>query len=241
MSGAPVMGRTMSKHGFVTVVIGYRLAPATIGTYVCGGAVHCAVLHSLLFTLCALGLIIGRSLLLSFLLSLFSLLRTPPSPLTPWAFVFILMACIAVPLITIFSCLSAYRRRHRVTARHPEQARDVAQALKWVQSELKAVVPYADLERVFVSGHSAGECVWCVALCCVLSCVIYHLFLFAFSFCFVAFFALSLGAHLASLVSLDMAYMRDAGVVNPESFIKVRRLQPPKNIRNNYRYLSHSH
>jgi hypothetical protein len=51
-----------------------------------------------------------------------------------------------------------YLRYHaHSSAQHPEQVRDVARAMKWVQTELTKVAPFADTRSVFVRGHSAGN------------------------------------------------------------------------------------
>ncbi len=106
-------------------------------------------------------------------------------------------------------------RWSRDRVQHPEQVRDVAKAVAWVQTHIKvsgysllharcnmlvynsqsmnhslnatiqSYYPGADLDRVFISGHSAG-------------------------------------GHLASLVALDTQYLKEAGV-RPD-FIKVMSL-----------------
>jgi acetyl esterase/lipase len=60
-------------------------------------------------------------------------------------------------LVTIVLLVGVVNRRFdRSKVQHPEPALDVCRAVKWVREHLVEHVPQADVDRIFLSGHSAG-------------------------------------------------------------------------------------
>jgi acetyl esterase/lipase len=59
--------------------------------------------------------------------------------------------------LLILGVLILWRRfTDKTKVMHPEPAFDVARAVKWVRENLHTIVPEADVDRIFLSGHSAG-------------------------------------------------------------------------------------
>jgi len=155
MRGSPVFGRACAAEGMVAVLMDYRLADGTLWFAICR-----ALPYALLAGLAVL--------LLSFVIR----------PLKWW------IAGIVFAAVFAFKLYPALKKRKRNRAKlvsHPEQVQDVARSIAWVYNNLTQMCPHADLDKVFISGHSAG-------------------------------------AHLATLVALDHAYLQAEAV--PRDFIK---------------------
>lgn len=130
--GGPTFGRRLSKEGYTTIVLSYRLSD--VNRFV-------LTFWSLIPTLIMFGL---WELVMYFV---------PTIDVVPWYGILLTFWLIFFGILLHFTNKNS---KGKLQGGHPHQVSDVAMAIAWVKENLQNYVPDADMNSVFVSGHSAG-------------------------------------------------------------------------------------